>query len=224
MWKHFALIAIEIILVAAVGFFANLAAKPLNINIAYVWIALTLCLLILIPTTWFRVRLHAGQDGVGWRIVIPETIEFSISIGSARDNLRFLLALTLNGALFGWLIANASIVAVSIAPELGYTIESAYYSVASLVRMPRTHSFEILGVSAIGFASMFVCRRLSLIAGILFCVTGSLAFSITHLTLVQFQLIDWTILGNLASSLLITVLGLLLYRPIVRFWVDLLKR
>lgn len=222
MWKHFALIVIEIILVAAVGFFANIAATQLKISSAYVWIALILLLLILIPTTWFRVRLDAGKDWVGWRRAIPESVTFSISIGSLQNTLRLLLGLILNGVLFGWFIAYASIFAVRLIPELGYVVESAYYSVR-LGGLPGALSFEIVGVFAIGFASMFVCRRLSFVAGILFCIAGSLAFSITHLSLLPFQNISWTILGNLASSLLISVIGRMVLQPITEFWTNLLK-
>lgn len=219
MWKYFALIAFEIILVAVIGFFTNLAAVELKINSAYVWIALIFFLLLLIATTWFRVSLDLGKDWMKWRITIPEKITISISLGSLRSNLRFLLALIINGALFGWLVANASIFAVRVVPELGYTVTYNYVNFGVL---PGAYSFEIIGIIAIGFASMIVSKRLSLIIGFLFCAVSSFFFSITHLNALPFEYATWTILGNLLASLLMIAIGLFLY-PVLHMIVQQIK-
>lgn len=230
MWKQFALIAFEIILVAAVGFFTNLAAAELKINTAYVWIVLIILLLLLVSTTWFRVRLDSGKDSTGWKLAIPEKITFSISLESLRESIKFLLPLLFNGVLFGWLVANASIFAVRIAPELGYTVESAFYTFR-IAGTPAALDFEIIGVCAIGFASVIVSKRLSTLIGILFCITSSLTFAITHVYMLRFEYLTITMLWNLVSSLLVTIIGLFLYpvfriiqKQINEFWNGTLKK
>jgi len=220
MLKHFAVIATEIILVAALGFFTNLAAAELRINGARAWIALILLLLLLIPTTWFRVRTDAGDDLPRWRLRVPETVTLSISLRSMRRDLRWLIALIVNGALFGWLVAYASVFAVRMVPGLDYSVESAYRIVTSVLSSPYAFSFEVIGVFSIGFAAMYVWKRLSSLAGILFCVVTSLAFSATHLSLLPFQHVGWTVLGNLISSLLITAVLVICY-PALRILLDL---
>ena len=226
MSKHFAIIALEIILIAALGFFTNIAAEKLNINSAYVWIFLILILLMLITTTWFKVKLDSGRDLLKWRISIPDKVTFSISLSTIRDNSRFFLGLFINSILFGWLVANASIFAVRISPELSYSVVSAYYSIVNLTYLPVPLSFEIIGVFAIGFTSIVVSKRLSsTIIGLLFCTISSLIFSATHLRALPFQYITWTILGNLIFSVIFMLIGMVLYpllniliKQITSFW------
>jgi hypothetical protein len=81
-------------------------------------------------------------------------------------------------------------------------------------------SFEIIGIFAIGFASTVISKRLSLITGLLFCVVSSLIFSVTHLIVLPFQSVTWTIFGNLGSSILVLMIGVFLY-PV---WGTLLKQ
>lgn len=230
MWKNFVIVALEIILVAAVGFFTNLAATEFSINASYVWIALIILLLLLIPTTWYRIKHDAGDGLIGKKLELPEKITVSISLESLRESIKLLLPLLINGVMFGWLVANASIFAVRIIPELGYTVQSAN-EIIGIAGTPTALDFEIIGILAIGFASVVVSKRLSTFIGILFCVTSSLTFSITHVSLMTFEDLTTTLIWNLISSLLVTLIGLILY-PIVRilykqiyvFWNGALKK
>lgn len=230
MRKQFALIAAEILLVTAVGFFTNLAAASLHINGAYVWVALILLLLLLIPATWFRSGLYTGTDGTGayrprWKLTVPEKITFSISVDSIRRNFRFIIGLMINGFLFGYFVAFASLYATSFSKELSYTARSAYLRFA-IPGMPYANSFEVVGVLLIAFASIIVTRRLSsLFTGVLFCLVSSLVFSATHLRVFSSQPVALTVLGNLLSAIIVMVTGLLLYplwvlllNQIVGFW------
>jgi hypothetical protein len=230
MKRQLVLISAEILLVTAVGFFANIAAASLNISGAYVWIALILLLLSLISTTWFRSGLHAGLDQTNddrprWKLVVPEKITISISLESIKKNFRFLLGLAINGFLFGYFVAYSSLFATSSSRELSHTARSAYQLVA-ITGMPNAHSFEIVGVLLIAFASATVSRRLSsLITGVLFCIISSLVFSATHLRVALPQPVGLTFLGNLLSALIVMVICLLLYplwtlliKQIVEFW------
>lgn len=230
MKRQLILISAEILLVTAVGFFTNIAAASLNISGAYVWIALILLLLSLISTTWFRSSLHVGlnqanDDGPRWRLVIPEKVTISISLESIKKNFRFLLGLAINGFLFGYFVAYSSLFATSFSRELSHTASSAYRLIA-IPGIPSAHSFEIVGVLLIAFASATVTRRLSsLLTGVLFCIVSSLVFSATHLRVAFPQPVDLTILGNLLSALIMMVICLLFYpllalllKQIVEFW------
>jgi hypothetical protein len=130
------------------------------------------------------------------------------------------LGLAINGFLFGYFVAYSSLFATSFSRELSHTARSAYQLVA-ITGMPNAHSFEIVGVLLIAFASATVSRRLSsLLTGVLFCIVSSLVFSATHLRVAFPQPVGLTFLGNLLSALIVMVICLLLY-PL---WVLLLKQ
>jgi hypothetical protein len=209
MLKHFVLVTLEIILIAAVGILTNLVTSDSNKSVAYVWIGLIVVLLILIPTTWFRISAEtkAEQKLPEWKFLLPKEINISISLESIKKYLRFILALLINGILFGWVVANASFFSVYVSPVMREIIlPFPFINLSTTV-----FSFEVIGVFIIAFASVFIWRRISWVSSVLFCIVSSIAFSVTHMSIYPSQPAEFTILGNLLSAILLTFAGLLLF-------------
>jgi len=212
----FAILAVEVSLVAAIGILTSLVSSTLSIDSATVWALLVLFLLILIPTSWLRYKYENDRQDFSLGIRIPENISFSISLASIKKNFSLILTILINGALFGYL---GGVISVLLShgglADLIHGISFFLYS----IYIPAT-GHEIIGGAIIAVASLIVMRRLSVVLGVIFCVSSSLAFSFTHMGMFPGQPFWFTLLGNLASFLIFTSLLQLIYPVIAKFIID----
>lgn len=241
MWKHLIIIATEIILVVAIGFLTEVAASSLQYK-GIVWIVLFVVLAILIPTTWFRVRLDSGKTGLGLEFEIPEQVSFSISRDTIIQTAKLVISSLFNGILFGIFSAFSSILIarsftfpfaqpqqIEIIGRNGSILQTIIEPLKiGVEQWPITKDlsvveYEALGVAIIAFASLFVFKRLSKISGLFFCVVSSLTFSIVHMGVYPTELITVTILGNLFFSLVGLGLGICIY-PLLILLIDFWTR
>jgi hypothetical protein len=226
MWKHLMIVAIEIILVVAIGILTNLVSSSISINVNIVWFILILALLILIPATWLRDYENTGKafSLPSLKASIPEQVTFSISFPSLKKFFSTFFVLILNAILFGGVTAYVSVMLIQ-----NRFIDFFFGGIADWLYTK--FQIDVLGLEVIGgliipFASIFIMRRLSTFLGLVFCVFSSLAFSVTHVNLLTDELLGITLLGNLTSYLILTiglrflypVLDKILIRPVIDFW------
>ena len=219
--KYFLWITAEVILLAIVGFLTNLLSARIEMNSSLVWGALIVALLLLVITSWFKAQKEEGLSLP--RPTIPENITITLSARSVLQNLRSIVGLTINAMLFGWFTANASVFSTQQFPGLERT-EFVALPITSRVgsllfgKELLAYPFEIVGVFVLAWVSVIVWRRISSIAGLIFCLLSTSAFSMTHIMLWwRYQPFLLTTIGNVLSTLSLTVLGVLLYPFLERF-------
>lgn len=229
MWKHFIIIASEVILLVLIGLLTNIASSTFLYG-WIIWILIVAVLLVLIPTTWFRVQLDSEKAGFGVKYAIPEKIEFSITKEDILQTTKLLLISLFNGMLFGAVIAYISILFAKNV-EMPYSIpfhQEALDGIEGWWLLPSVMAseHEVIGIAIIAFGSLFVLKRLSKTSGIIFCIISSLTFSFIHLQLIPQYYFLITFICNLFFALLGLAIGWILYPIIVtlfEFWQKILK-
>lgn len=224
MKKILAIIAFEVTLAAIVGVLTSLVSDSISINSATVWVALVLVLLILVPTSWLRYSYENGKQDLSLGVQIPDNINFSISLSSIRNNFSLISTIIINGALFGFLAGYVSVLLSEdgFAEIVIYNLSSWFYRFDIPVV-----GHELIGGFIVSLASLVVMRRLSVILGLIFCVSSSIVFSFTHMGLVSGQQLWLTVFGNLFSFLLVTIILRMIYpllaKFVINFWTNIIS-